>query len=43
MLHDRKEMKKYVRLLARYENEFGFIPSYVGILIWWLKKHTADF
>ena len=33
----------YARLLARYENESDLKPPYVGILIWWLKKHTAEF
>ncbi len=33
----------YRRLLALYENESDVKPPYAGILIWWLKKHTADY
>lgn len=29
----------YGRLLARYESESDMKTPYVGILIWWLKKH----
>lgn len=31
----------YRRLLSHYENESGIKTPYVGILIWWLKKHVA--
>ena len=37
------DREHYGRLLARYENESDLKPPYVGILIWWLKNHTADF